>query len=239
LRLFDNGDLKVLSKYVRSMPLINLNPKQSFVFSYIEYRYPKSQVDIAQLRAGECQAAAILALLLGAEDIELLKKQNILGFILVFAKSLVERADFTKGTLKNQIVLRDISDQIWAKSLIALNSEFDSNEELRVVTMETGDLFTAINSVTDIVALHTTWIGVKLVINQLDSIIQRAIIMLDGKGTNKDKRHIEYRRDLVQFLRTQPSENSFVFDKTKTPSMENKAPKREVLSLSKARIVKT
>jgi predicted NACHT family NTPase len=232
LKLFEHIDFKAFSIHIDSLVPSNLTPKQCFIAAEIHYRYAKGFLNLKQLHNGECRAAALMGLMKIFGDVSYaLELRSVLSFILYFSKPLVQKANSTKDKLRNQIVLKSREESIWAKAFLSLESRFNTNKEFVSLTIDSAVLFKTLNKKLNAIDGDWEFIGVSHEATSLDGLLKTVIEQMEGKGNENDFRHSEYRKELIQFLRTNPSDSSFVFDQSKPAVPETVKVKRETLSL--------
>lgn len=235
LKYFDNvADIELL-RYMRSESLLTLDPKQSYILARTEYQLIKGIINLSDFANDSCCAAALLGLI-GAwtDDINFLEQRTVIGYILYFAKPVIRKADPAKNKLRNQIVLKSVEEWLWAKSLLSLKSKFDEKQEFVNLTIDFHLLYTNLNTQLNLVEKPFDSIERTYEASRLDELLKQVIDQMDGAGTERDRRHIEYRKELIQFLRVGPSEHSFVFDQSRQHKEANTVVKnRKTLTLKR------
>lgn len=208
-----------------------LSPKQYFIAAISTGNVGLGEPRLAKLD-GYQNCAAVIAGKLMSNGLETRSVISIIAFIAISARPILERADISNKKLKNQIVLRTSEEVLWAKLLVSMKTVFDQNGEFINISLTTDKTIEIINAELNLFQIGSIDLSKETFsLDQLDTPLLGVIYDLWGVGDRNDRRHIEYRRKLIQFLRMEPSESSFVFDKTK--KKENILPARKTLSLKK------
>lgn len=217
LKYFDEAADIDLLRYMRSESLLTLSPKQTFILARTEYRLQRGIINLSELVNDSCRAAALLGQIsVWTDSIIALEQRSVLGCVLYYAKPLIRRVDANKDKLRNQVVLKSFEERLWAISLLSLQSIFDENKEFVSLKIDFNRLYDGLNLLLNLVEAPFDSVERLFEVKRLDELLKQVIEQMDGSGTDRDRRHIDYRKELIQFLRAGPNEHTFVDDQSRT-----------------------
>ncbi|WP_289027822.1 NACHT domain-containing protein [uncultured Paraglaciecola sp.] len=235
-RVFDLVESKKLIKYIESVPLANLNSKQYFLYAQLQYGVYSSFLDYSKIPSILLKASALCGWFFQGASLPRrffgLEMRIIAGLTLMLIKPLVDKANIGKDKIRSQIVLRDKDEIVAAIAIKYLTVKYTKDNEFESLEFDVNGLFNELNtelSLLDVYMLHGNG---SMSLNGLDQLLMEAFKSMKDEIKGNDRRHIEYRRALVKFFRSDKA-NMFVVDKTSELAPKATKSHNSILSLKR------
>lgn len=233
-RVFEKVEPRSLSKYIKSLPIASLSSKQYFIFSMLEYASHNAVIKYSSIPSTVLTASALCGWYFKGvpKDNFALEMRAILGLTLLLIKPLVDKANIGKDKVRSQIVLQNKDEIVAAKALNYLSIKYTEKNDFESLEFDGNGLFDNLNTELSILEVYAHHDNGSMSLNVIDKLLMDAYRMMDDEIKGNDRRHIEYRRDLVKFFRSNTN-SMFVIDKTIKPVITTVKSNNSILTLKR------
>jgi hypothetical protein len=232
--VFDLVEPEIFIKYIESLPLESLNSKQYFLFAYLKYGTYQAVLNYSTVPSIPLKASALCGWYFKGVPNEnfALEMRIILGLTLMLIKPLIDKANIGKTKVRGQILLRDKGEIVAAMAIQYLDMKYTKDNEFESIEFNSNGLFDEINTELSLLDVYAQHDNEAMSVNGLDNILKIAFRSMDDEIKGNDRRHIEYRKNLVKFFRSDKA-NMFVVDKTRELAPKPNESRKEILSLKR------
>ncbi|MBN24477.1 MAG: hypothetical protein CL578_05445 [Alteromonadaceae bacterium] len=232
--IFKRIDTKAFSKHIRTQSGTPLSTKQYFIFSIIEYDAHKGILDYSTIPSASLKASALCGFYFeGASNSREsfgLEMRNIVGLTLMLIKPLVDKADIGKHKVRSQVLLRDKDEIIAALAIKHLSVKYNANNEFESLEFDGDGLFNEINKQLSLLEMYEAHRKDLASFSAIDGLIETGYKSIGDEIRSNDRRHIEYRRNIIKFFRSDV-QSLFVIEKTTKQPINPKISKNPILTL--------